>query len=122
MDKKIICIDFDGTCVSHVINYSTEIGKDIGAQSVLKEMTKNGHKLILHTVRQGRELKSAVNWFNKNKVPLYFVWEHEGKPYADLYIDDRALGAPTIHPDNERDPIIDWIRVKELLQQQGILN
>lgn len=43
-----ICIDFDGTCVTHEF---PSIGKDIGAIPVLKELVKNNHKLILFTMR-----------------------------------------------------------------------
>ena len=39
-----IAIDFDGTCVSHEF---PEIGKDIDAIPVLKELIKSGHNLIL---------------------------------------------------------------------------
>ena len=43
-----ICIDFDGTCVSHEF---PEVGYDIGAAPVLKELVSNGHRLILFTMR-----------------------------------------------------------------------
>lgn len=43
-----IIIDFDGTCVTHEF---PEVGKDIGAVSVLKELIKSGHNLILFTMR-----------------------------------------------------------------------
>ena len=43
-----ICIDFDGTCVKHEF---PEIGEDIGAAPVLKELIANGHRLILFTMR-----------------------------------------------------------------------
>ena len=43
-----IAIDFDGTCVTHEY---PNIGKDIGAIPVLKQLVKDGHKLILYTMR-----------------------------------------------------------------------
>ena len=56
-------IDFDGTVVTH--DYSN-IGKDIGAVSVLKELVTAGHRLILFTMRskgiKGDLLTDAVNW------------------------------------------------------------
>lgn len=44
----IIAVDFDGTCVTHEF---PEVGKDIGAVPVLKELVKKGHKIILYTMR-----------------------------------------------------------------------
>jgi hypothetical protein len=44
----IIAIDFDGTCTSHDF---PNIGKDIGAAPVLKDLIRNGHELILYTMR-----------------------------------------------------------------------
>jgi hypothetical protein len=39
----VICIDFDGTCVSHEF---PAVGKDIGSIPVLKALVENGHKVI----------------------------------------------------------------------------
>ncbi len=39
----IIAVDFDGTCVTH--DYP-KVGMDIGATEVLKELVKEGHKLM----------------------------------------------------------------------------
>ena len=44
----IICVDFDGTCVTHDF---PEIGKDIGAIPILLRLVDAGHKLILYTMR-----------------------------------------------------------------------
>ena len=40
----IIAVDFDGTCVTHKY---PDIGEDIGAVPVLKELVDKGHRLIL---------------------------------------------------------------------------
>jgi hypothetical protein len=110
----IIAVDFDGTCVTH--DYP-EVGKDIGAVPVLKSLVKNGHKLILWTMRSGEQLEDAVMWFNLNEIPLYGIqtnpnqksWTDSPKAYANLYIDDAALGAPLIY-DESKSPreFIDW--------------
>lgn len=47
-----INIDADGTCFTH--DYPL-VGKDIGAQKVLKKLTDNGHQLILFTMRSGKK-------------------------------------------------------------------
>lgn len=122
-----IAIDFDGTCVTH--DYP-RIGKDINAVNVLKKLVANGHKLILNTMRSGKELKEAINWFKKNDIELYGAnenptqkkWTNSPKVYANLYIDDAALGCPLKMDLSISDrPFVDWEAVSCLLQDNGIL-
>lgn len=116
---NVFGIDFDGTCVTH--DYP-RIGKDIGAQKVLKRIVRYGGKLILWTMRSGKELEDAVQWFRDNGIPLYGIqknptqesWTESPKAYANIYIDDAALGAPLIRPEYER-PYIDWSKVEVML-------
>jgi hypothetical protein len=138
-----ICIDFDGTCVAHEY---PNIGKDIGAVPVLKELVENGHRLILFTMRSDRKKKKkvdgqevmveenvlteAVQWFADNNIPLYGVqknptqrfWTSSPKAYGHLYIDDAALGCPLVldDPDSER-PYADWVRIRKMLVDSEIL-
>lgn len=136
-----ICIDFDGTCVTHEF---PEIGKDIGAVPVLKELVEAGHKLILFTMRSDRNVKKkkngetiiveenfltdAVNWFKKNGIELYGVqknprqrfWTNSPKAYGHLYIDDAGLGCPLIIPGEGR-PYVDWNAIRTILKEAGIL-
>lgn len=138
-----ICIDFDGTCVTHEF---PSIGKDIGAIPVLKELVKNNHKLILFTMRSnmkdvksldynihsqsGNYLDEAVKWFKNNKIPLYGInvnpdqitWTESPKAYGQLYIDDAALGIPLKYNINisER-PFVDWEEVYKLLKSQNVI-
>ena len=122
-----IAIDFDGTCVTH--DYP-RIGKDIGAVTVLKRLVEAGHKLILNTMRSGKELQDAVNWFNENGIELYGAnenptqkrWTQSPKVYAHLYIDDAALGCPLRMNSNLSDrPFVDWEVVAYLLFEDEIL-
>ena len=122
-----IAIDFDGTCVTH--DYP-RIGKDINAVNVLKKLVANGHKLILNTMRSGKELKEAINWFKKNDIELYGAnenptqkkWTNSPKVYANLYIDDAALGCPLKMDLSLSDrPFVDWEAVSCLLKDNGIL-
>ncbi|MFT4222524.1 hypothetical protein [Dysgonomonas sp.] len=138
-----ICIDFDGTCVAHEY---PDIGKDIGAIPVLKELVVKGHRLILFTMRSDRKKKKkvdgqeviveenvlteAVQWFADNGIPLYGVqknptqrfWTSSPKAYGHLYIDDAALGCPLILDDPNSDrPYIDWVRIREMLVENGVL-
>jgi len=124
-----IAIDFDGTVVTHEY---PNIGQDIGAVPILKRIVGAGHLLILNTMRSGIELEAAVNWFKENDIPLYGVnedpgqkkWTGSPKVYANLYIDDAALGCPLLYPVKgflpgedhiEGRPYVDWERVEELL-------
>lgn len=138
-----ICIDFDGTCVSHEF---PKIGKDIGAVPILKELVENGHRLILFTMRSDRKKKKkvggeeviveenvlteALRWFEEKGIPLYGVqknptqrfWTSSPKAYGHLYIDDANLGCPLIEndPESER-AYVDWAKVREILVEKGIL-
>ena len=122
----IIAIDFDGTCVSHEY---PRIGKDIGAVPVLKKIINNGNNIILYTMRSGKELEEAIEWFENNKIPLYGVnknpsqssWTSSPKVYAHMYIDDAALGIALVEPVNAR-PYVDWEEVEFLLKEKGVIN
>ena len=109
-----IAVDFDGTCVTH--DYP-RIGKEIGATKVLKRLVEAGHKLILNTMRSGKELQDAIHWFNENGIELYGVnenptqkrWTTSPKVYAHMYIDDAAFGCPLRNvPDFSDRPFVDW--------------
>jgi hypothetical protein len=120
-----IAIDFDGTCVKHEY---PNIGKDIGAIPVLKELVSKGHFLILFTMRGDEQLQEAINWFKDNDVSLYGIqynpsqhtWTKSNKCYAKLYIDDAGLGIPLINDGEGRD-YVDWNVVREILVNKKIL-
>lgn len=123
----IINCDFDGTVVTH---HYPEIGKDIGAIPILKKLTDNGHQLILFTMRSGKELDDAVNWFKQNNIPLYGIqtnptqksWTSSPKSLADLMIDDSALGCPLKYdPNLSLRYFVDWEIVEKMLVQIGYL-
>lgn len=121
----VIAIDFDGTCVTHEYPH---IGKNIGSVPVLQTLVENGHKLILNTMRSGQYLQDAVDWFQQNNITLYGInenpkqkeWTASPKVYANLYIDDAALGIPLIHLHKER-PFVDWVKVALDLDYKGCL-
>lgn len=61
----IIAVDFDGTCVKH--RYPM-VGEDVdGAVSVLKELVRKGHKIILHRVRFSDD--DIRNMLGKHQAP-----------------------------------------------------
>jgi len=141
--KMIIAIDFDGTCVTHEFPM---VGKDIGAVPVLKDLVLYGHKLVLFTMRSdivnpegednelhlesGNYLTDAVEWFKGNGIELYGIqvnptqhtWTTSPKAYAQLYIDDAALGCPLLYPGGGERPFVDWVKVRESLVNMGVLS
>lgn len=139
----IIAIDFDGTCVTHDF---PRVGKDIGAVPALKALVSQGHKLVLFTMRSdvtsptsadpnihtesGNYLSDAINWFFENRIPLYGIqsnpsqlsWTTSPKAYAELYIDDAALGCPlTWDKSKSERPYVNWTKVVNILQARQIL-
>ena len=121
----IVAIDFDGTCVT---NEYPRIGKEIGAAPVLKKMTDKGIKLVLYTMRDGKLLEEAVEWFKDNNIPLYGVnktpgqykWTNSPKIFANYYIDDAAIGVPLIFDPGNK-PFVDWEKLKPYLETYGLL-
>lgn len=122
----IIAIDFDGTCVTHEY---PKIGKDIGAVDTLRALVTNGHKLMLWSMRDKKELEEAMEWFYQNEIPLWSVnenptqnWTTSPKQYAHLYIDDTALGCPLKYdPWLSKRPYVDWEQVNKYLTSNGII-
>lgn len=123
----VIAVDFDGTCVEH--NYPA-IGMDVeGAVEVLRTLNKHGHRIILNTMRSGQRLEAAVRWFRDRKIELWAVnrnpeqeqWTSSPKVYADIYIDDSALGCPLIFLEGVRRPVVNWSKVRQLLESDGMI-
>ena len=139
-----IVIDFDGTCVSHEFPL---VGKDIGSLPVLRRLVDAGHKLILFTMRSdrfvggdtktegisdvtGAFLSDAVQWFQKNNIPLYGIqsnptqhaWTTSPKAYGELIIDDAALGCPLSYDSKiSQRPFCDWEVIESELEILGVL-
>jgi len=138
-----IAIDFDGTCVAHDF---PRIGADIGAVPVLRKLVEAGHHLILFTMRSdmqnvqsndynihgqsGKYLTEAVEWFKKHDIPLAGInnnprqssWTQSPKAYAQLYIDDAALGIPLmVDKSISKRPFVNWEAVERMLIEQGVI-
>ena len=95
-----IAVDFDGTIVEHQY---PEIGKEkLFAFRTLKELEKQGARLILWTFRTGKELEAAVDYCRQNGIEFYAVNKNypeevmdesvSRKIDADIYIDDKNIG------------------------------
>ena len=134
-EKIILAIDFDGTCVTHKY---PKVGRDIGAVPVLKKLVENGHQLMLWTMRGNKPtsegvdtLQDAVDWFKNNNIPLWGInenpdqkatgWTNSNKQYAQMYIDDAALGCPLMYDWGIEKPYVDWVEVEKFLTQMGLI-
>lgn len=121
----IIAIDFDGTLVKH--NYP-QIGEAVpGAVSVCQRLISAGHQLILWTMRDGQQLADAVAWCEAENIDFWGIncnpdqhWSKSPKAYAQIYIDDAALGCPLIYPLDSR-PYADWEAIETLLKGHRVL-
>lgn len=110
MRKLILAIDYDGTITDHAF---PEIGNPMPyAVEVIKELKKQGHKLILWTAREDevpynintQYLTNAVNWCKERGLEFDAIntglpeddWRGEHtlkrKPHVDFFIDDRNIG------------------------------
>ena len=117
-NMAIIGIDFDGTCVTDLFPY---VGDNIGAASVLRKLADK-NLLILYTVRDGKYLQDAVDWFKYNHINLYSVnynpepVSSSPKLYCDYYIDNRNIGTPLTNKG-----YVDWNKMLVLLRQKNLL-
>lgn len=138
MKTFYIAVDFDGTLVSHRF---PEIGVEAPeAIKTLKELQNKGAKLILCTMRgydHGLDpvtkslvpvedksksvLQDAIDWchdrginfYSINSNPSQIFWTTSKKIYANLYIDDAAIGTPMTNINGEK--IVDWTEIRKIL-------
>lgn len=113
----VIAVDFDGTIVEH--RYPS-IGREIPfAFATLKMLQRDGHRLILWTVREGALLDEAVEFCRERGVEFFAVNSNypdededrtvrrSRKLKADLFIDDCQVGG-----------LPDWGVIYELVRQK----
>ena len=110
----IAAIDFDGTIVEHA---HPLIGPEVpGAIYYLTEFANSGGQIILFTMRSEKELDEAVEFLQQRGVKLWGInenpdqesWTSSPKVYAQVYVDDAALGAPLKESEYGYRPHVDW--------------
>jgi len=111
-----IAVDFDGTIVEHRYPH---IGKEIPfAVVTLKTLAKEGHKLVLWTVREGELLDEAVEWCRERGLEFFAInrdypdassepTDGGRKLRVDMFIDDRNVGG-----------IPDWGAIYEVIHNR----
>ncbi len=99
LNSKVIAVDFDGTIV---FDQFPKIGKERPfAFETLRILVKEGHRLVLWTVREGKRLEEALEFCKKNGVEFYAInasFPEEDRAHCsrkitvDIFIDDRNVG------------------------------
>jgi hypothetical protein len=91
----IYCFDIDETiCTSNDLDY--ESAKPIPERiDFLNDLYKSGNIIKFYTARGS---KTGIDWhtFTENQLKSWGVNYHElhvGKPFADIYIDDKAINS-----------------------------
>lgn len=117
----IIALDFDGTFTARNRYPSIE---DVSSDCVrvMLNMISRGHKIVLNTMRSGIKLNDAVrcveehgiNLYGVNKTPGQNRWTDSPKVYADVYIDDAAIGIPKLS-----NGVLDWEKIEQYLINKG---
>lgn len=119
----IIAVDFDGTVVD-TFNYPGFNGPMPGVRKSVNQLRKDGHTLILNTLRNGEYLDQAIRFLSKERISFNFINEShplnvyaygqaDRKVGADLYIDDRSIGFSShFSPDTM------WFSFYQLIQDQ----
>ena len=82
-------IDWDNT--SHDTLHPVEgrrLGPPLpGAAEALRRLHAAGHRICIHSCGRASVIADWMQYYN---IPYDGIWQGEGKPVADLYIDDRG--------------------------------
>lgn len=115
-------IDFDGSVVCHRYPH---VGKDLPlcVETLKRWNEEYGVGYILSTMRGGKELEDAINWFKERDIPLFGIqkhptqeeWTDSPKTHCRFMIDDRNVGQP-LTADDQGIPCIDWKKTIEIFE------
>lgn len=84
----VVAIDWDNTLV-----FGQEWFE--GSKALISELRSNGHKVIIHSCNNPNWIEHQLA---EGGVKVDKVWRSEGKPIADLYIDDKGYHHPSNAP------------------------
>lgn len=120
----IIAIDFDGTIVTHEYPNIGTLAPT--AKEVINELVAAGHKLFLWSMRSGEKLDEALIFLEDeginikvgNRSPAQF--SESPKQYAQLYIDDAAVGTPMIKFNGSW--VVNWSTLAYIFMMNGIIS
>lgn len=101
----VLAIDFDGTIAELSFPEVGKLRRD--ADTVIRRLYEEGHKIIINTCRTGRYEGMAEDFLKENKIPYHYIncnlpelidtYKQDcRKISADIYIDDKCIaGLPT---------------------------
>lgn len=105
MNKKICCIDFDGTLCYNAYENIWKAKRNFMHKLIMwycKRLQKKGWLIVLNTLRKDQKLKYAIEYLkvfnftpdliNENAKFLIDKWGESRKIACDLNIDDRNIG------------------------------
>ena len=107
MSKKLrLAVDVDGVIFEKYWEQYEDFDIDIfgslvsGARETLRDFKRDGHEILIHTTRtcvKTNPFFKVEELYHKVKaaldqagVPYDEIWVSNGKPHADVYIDDRG--------------------------------
>ena len=97
-------------------------------RSHIDDNTNHAHNSLKGDTITNDTLQEAIDWFKDHDIPLYAVndnpsqhkWTGSAKIYANIYIDDAALGCPMCR-DTAGNLFVDWARVELELMKMGVI-
>jgi len=98
--RRTLAVDLDGTAAINNGKMGIQIGKRApGALTTLRAFRKAGWQILIHTVRPDewvvkywcdKNLPGIVDGINCNPEDVATTGIETPKPYADVYLDDKA--------------------------------
>ncbi len=102
-----IAVDLDGTIIPDDWQGQRHFSEPSGvALEVLDRLRKEGYYIIIHTCRvqepdeehialaEGLSVEEraalVAGFLDENEIPYDEIWTKRGKPYADVYVDDKS--------------------------------
>lgn len=86
--SKVVAVDYHGTLCDHQGQCIASMKQKLG------EFKNAGYHIIVYTsgITRNPSILNGINtWLKENQIPYDEIWQRQGKPDADVYIDDKAF-------------------------------
>jgi trehalose-6-phosphatase len=88
---KTVMVDLDGVICTEEMFHDRPLAEPIaGAREALRKLRAAGHIVVIYTARGWGEFRVTEKWLADHGIEYDGL--HMGKPVANLWIDDRAVG------------------------------